>query len=123
MRITIRRWEILLRLLCAAVFLSLGLAHHAPPLAAAITQDADYALPDGSFATLCTQAGEDDRPLKGVLCEVCLLCASAMLPAPATQASLACHASSLLNALPEIAAVIGGSSIPAPRCRAPPVAA
>lgn len=117
----------ILRMLCAMVFLSLGLAPHAPLSAAARPELAEsYRLPDGTFASLCAEhLGEhpDDRPhpAASFACEVCLLAASLLLPTPASESWLLKPAASLFNGPVEQAAISGGLSIPQARSRAPPV--
>lgn len=116
-------WERILRIICAVVFLSLGLAHHAPPVAASAapwTDDA-FLLPDGTMPTLCVGMADHGSHLKPVRCEVCLLCASALLPAPDDVSWLSLHLAFLANPLRQEAAVAGTLSIPSPRSRAPPV--
>ncbi|MBT9370176.1 hypothetical protein [Rhizobium sp. CSW-27] len=116
-------WQKILRIACAMVFLSLGLAHHAPVAAEVrIDQTEAYRLPDGTFASLCTGYGDDWSHLKPVRCEVCMLCASLLLPPPDDQAWLVSETVSLVNPPVERPAVAGSLSIPAPRSRAPPVA-
>lgn len=114
-------WQKILRIVCAMVFLSLGLAHHAPVVAdVRADQTEAYRLPDGTFASLCTGYGEDWSHLKPVRCEVCMLCASLLLPPPDDQAWLVSGVVSVVNPPVERAAVAGSLSIPAPRSRAPP---
>ncbi len=95
-----RAEHVALRIICAAAILFIGFAHR--PLALAqepgpqrpgIPADyGDYALPDGSFASLCITAtddtGSDDNRSdhhhglfdKG--CEACRISASSLLPEP-----------------------------------------
>jgi hypothetical protein len=114
-----------LRILCALVLLSLGLAPHAPPVAAnplAWTDEA-FLLPDGSMPTLCIGMDDQDPHQKPVRCEVCLLSATALLPAPDVASWLSIHLAYLTNPLRQEAAVAGTLSIPSPRSRAPPASA
>ena len=78
-----------LRLFCAALLLSLGLAHR-PVVAAHLLfpdhHSEEYRLPDGSFADICleshTDSQEDQHP-HGVLlglCEACILAGAIILP-------------------------------------------
>lgn len=114
-----------LRMLCAIVLLSLGLAQHAPLIAtnpAPLTDEA-FLLPDGSMPTLCVGMEEHAPRLKPVRCEVCLLSATALLPSPDAAAWLSLHLAYLANPLRQEAAVAGTLSIPSPRSRAPPTIA
>jgi hypothetical protein len=111
-----------LRILCAVVLLSLVFAPHASPLAASVTVlGEEYRLPDGSFPELCEEHRHSDPAHQNVLrCEICLLCASAMLPAPDNGHWLLTKRQVLANPLRQVAAVEETRAIPAPRSRAPP---
>ena len=78
------RTAIWLRILCAALLLSLGFAHkplYVPP--SSNPASSYYALPDGSFAGLCIGDADRGKPGKSWLgCEACRLAASVLLPAP-----------------------------------------
>jgi hypothetical protein len=75
-----------LRILCAALLLSLGFAHkplYAQPSADPVSSY--YVLPDGSFAGLCIDSADRGKPEKswfGGGCDVCRLASSILLPTP-----------------------------------------
>lgn len=109
-------------MLCAVVFLSLGLAHHAPPVVDLAGPLADeYRLPDGSYADLCALADDNHGHQIVPVCEVCLICASALLPPPDEGHWLRASTVVLDNPLRQLAAVTEKRAIPAPRSRAPPI--
>ena len=81
------RTAIWLRIFCAALLLSLGLAHkplHATP--SADPSSSYYLLPDGTFASLCIDNADHGKPAKSWLgsgCDACRLASSVLLPGPA----------------------------------------
>ena len=117
-----------LRILCALVLLSLGLAHQAPSVGlAAIDIDhlETYRLPDGSFASLCVNsvedhAGDDHKGVPRGLCEACLLSASIILPPPDDKGWLLVDRAFLINALSYPDVALGSSDIITARSRGPP---
>ncbi|MDO1583767.1 hypothetical protein [Rhizobium oryzicola] len=112
-----------LRILCALVLLSLGLAHQAPSVGlAAIDIDhlETYRLPDGSFASLCLNSSEDHKAAPSGLCEACLLSASIILPPPDDKGWLLVDRAFLINALSYPDAALGSSNIITARSRGPP---
>jgi hypothetical protein len=131
-----------MRIFCAVVLLSLGFgpgpaqalsveALFVQTLASAQLDDrigtaaADYRLPDGSFAGLCL-AGEDGplarHPHGLPHCEVCLLCASSLLPVADTASWLKTHFAWLRNSAGGSAAVSARAAVGRPRSRGPPMA-
>src|SRR5690349_13385018 len=81
-----RAW---LRILCALLLVSAGLAHQ--PVAAKPLQVQDlaiYVLPDGSVADLCVP-GDDGQPgkVKWHGCEACRIASSILVPAPPVEAA------------------------------------
>jgi hypothetical protein len=115
-----------LRILCATVLLSLGLAHHLPLVVAATSPELaeDYRLPDGSFASLCGGAGDSDHRLApGGLCEACVLAASFILPPPNDVSWLRTERAMLSSALFSRQPVLHGALLPVPRSRGPPILA
>jgi hypothetical protein len=111
-----------LRMVCAVALLSVAFAPHSTPLATpALAFSEAYRLPDGSFADLCEDHGYGDPGHQRVLrCEVCLLCASAMLPAPDSAHWLLTIRRIVDNPLRHPSVVEETRAIPAPRSRAPP---
>lgn len=87
-----RRFNILLRALCAIAFVCIGLAHKPPHVSAQTLSSKDlalYTLPDGTLPVLCLPTddghgghGDGDHGL-GTGCEACRLTAAALLPVPA----------------------------------------
>lgn len=81
--------DILLRILCAALFVIAGLVHGNMSFAAVQQPDLTaYVLPDGTLPELCTTDGADERPVKHVDhdCEACRLAAGILMPLPLDQA-------------------------------------
>lgn len=78
------RW---LRIFCAALLLSLGLAHK-PVLARAapVASTGSYMLPDGSYASICYN-GQTAHPEKAGWqgCEACRLGGDLVVPAPSSE--------------------------------------
>lgn len=87
--------ERILRIVCAALMLSLGFAHkpvNATPVA--IQQDEAYRLPDGTFADICSDHAAGASTVDGhglpahsdvataLFCEACLLASSILVPVP-----------------------------------------
>lgn len=114
----------LLRILCAAVLLSLGFAHQ-PVIAAAplASYDEAYRLPDGTFAEICTEGGHDKVPAARPVCEVCLLAGSIILPQPSDEVWLTRNQAFLFSPLTGEAQVLGRRPLLRPKSRAPPPAA
>lgn len=79
-----------LRILCATLLLSLGLAHK-PVYAQPQSDPASsfYMLPDGSYATICYGGDEGHHPQKAAVygCDFCRIADSVLLPTPADQPS------------------------------------
>jgi hypothetical protein len=82
-----------LRIVCAVLLLSLGLAHkplYAQPSFAPASST--YVLPDGSFAGLCLGDAGQDQPVKSVWygCDACRIASGVLFPMPPAD-----HASAL----------------------------
>ncbi len=113
-----------MRVICAAVLLSLGFAHQAP---ASVLYDAShdataYALPDGSIPALCGETeGHGGKIVIKPGCEVCRLAASILLPKPDDGAWLAANHAFLLNPLGVQAGIFGPRSVGRANSRAPPL--
>ncbi len=112
-----------LRIFCALVFLSLGLAHK--PVHAAVPLESyseEYRLPDGSFADICAEShgGPDDtiRPV----CEICLLASSTILPPPTGGIGIPVEQAYLVNPLPVKSLRFGSTTLARPTSRGPPPA-
>lgn len=71
-----------LRLLCAVLLVALGFAHR--PASAMPGDIAAYALPDGSFPTICIPENGDSKTGKdmGQRCEACRVAGAVALPSP-----------------------------------------
>ena len=112
-----------LRIFCALVFLSLGLAHK--PVHAAAPLEAyseDYRLPDGSFADICAEShGPSDDTTRPV-CEICLLVSSTILPPPAGGIGIPVEQAYLVNPLPVKSLRFGSTALARPTSRGPPPA-
>ena len=121
-----RKAGMLTRMICALGLLVLGLAHQAPQSAAEpLYSSAEYALPDGSFASLCVTVKDDDGkhlPM-GPNCEVCRLAASIILPAPDAAAWLKLDFASFENTLTSDIAALPVRAVARPKSRGPPVLA
>jgi hypothetical protein len=80
-----------LRILCATLLLSLGLAHK--PVYAQPRSDGPasiaYRLPDGTYASICYDGGRGGRPEKVAAygCDFCRIADSLLLPDPASELS------------------------------------
>jgi hypothetical protein len=112
-------WVNALRIVCATVFLSLGLAHHAPARAAMVMGE-EFRLPDGSFAERCGEHADQPAHALPTFCEVCLLSASLLLPPPNDDRWRPGDRSVLANPLFHADIRLSWLSIPMPRSRAPP---
>jgi hypothetical protein len=136
MNTTLASSEKLLRILCAALMLSLGFAHK--PVNAALAApalDEAYRLPDGTFAEICFGHAEgvlvvDGHSVPGhtdiaaaLFCEACLLASSILIPAPDSGSWAKTEFAWLANALRS--EQIFGSTIRIDRAkaRAPPLSA
>lgn len=127
----------LLRILCATLMLSLGLAHKPVPAMAgalAVGFEEAYRLPDGSFAEICEnhagaqasthgggKANHSDMP--SLFCEACLLASSILLPTPDTHSWVRAHFTWLSNTPTLYIAVAQAIDDLRPRARAPPLLA
>lgn len=72
----------ILRIFCAMVFLSVGLAHRTPAAVAANVQSLTYVLPDGTFADLCIDDQGQKHATPIADCDACRLAAAVLLPEP-----------------------------------------
>ena len=114
-------WGKALRIACAMLMLLLGLGHQ--PATAAVQPEAfreAYRLPDGSFASICSEGEHGHPPFPAPRCEVCLLAASVLLPPPDHEAWLPGTGLSLTNPLPLARHVLRADQTLRPRSRAPP---
>jgi hypothetical protein len=121
MKPRIRRAAIILRILCAMVFLSLGFGHRTPTAIAADLQSSVYALPDGTFADLCI---DDDAQSPGTTkghCEACRLAGALILPEPSDQSWLVSHFVSLGRIDLTNSTVRSQHLLDRPRLRGPPL--
>ncbi|TBY03764.1 hypothetical protein [Rhizobium laguerreae] len=126
MRQTGLKATLFLRMLCALSLALLGLAHQAPQAVASEGYDAAaYALPDGTFASLCITVKDADGKTVAFKsnCEACRLSASVILPTPDAGSWLERKFASLINVPIETSAVAGASAVIRPNSRAPPVLA
>ncbi|OWV75109.1 hypothetical protein ATY76_25215 [Rhizobium sp. R339] len=124
MRQTGLKATLFLRMLCALSLLFLGVAHRPPQALASEGYDAAaYMLPDGTFASLCVTAKDDDGKTVAFKpnCEVCRLSASVILRTPDAGSWLGRKVASLVNAPIETAAVAGASAVSRANSRAPPI--
>lgn len=71
-----------LRLFCAVLLVALGFAHR--PVSAMPRDISAYALPDGSFPTICIPENGDSRTGKDMSqrCEACRVAGAVALPSP-----------------------------------------
>lgn len=116
---------IAVRLLCAIGLLMLGLAHHAALApAAAAYNSAEFALPDGTYASLCITSDDDrgKQPLPAN-CEVCRLAASVILPMPDQDGWLRSDMASVFNPPMPPAETLSKSPTEGPKSRGPPALA
>lgn len=116
----------LTRIVCALGMLLLGLGHQLPRLGAEPLYNAtEYALPDGSFASLCVTVKDDEgkRIPMGPNCEVCRLAASIILPSPDSGAWLPLRFASFENVLTDDAPGLSAALLEQPKSRGPPVLA
>ena len=128
--------ETFLRIICAALMLSLGFAHkpiNAAPMTA--VQDEAYRLPDGTFAEICfghaggvTSVGGHGLPghpdiAASLFCEACLLSSSILIPAPDAGSWLRTEFSWLVNTLTSEHAFDEVSRTDRAKARAPPLTA
>ena len=85
MRNPVGSFGIWMRVACAVLLLSLGMAHKPVYAQSAVSPaDAAYRLPDGSFAMLCFGGGADRGKSKsaGRGCEACRIASGTLLPSP-----------------------------------------
>lgn len=127
-------WTRLLRIVCAALMLSLGFAHKPVSAIAAPTTALDdiYRLPDGSFAEICeahSDANAVHLPGKpdhsgnvSLFCEACLLASSILIPTPDVNSWVKAEFAWLDNAPLIQTAQIYEIDYQRPKARAPPVA-
>lgn len=111
----------ILRIVCAMVFLSVGLAHRTPAAVAANVQSLAYVLPDGTFADLCIadQGQKHATPIAD--CDACRLAGAVLLPEPPGASWLIDRFASLVSMAPPES--VNGSShlLERPRLRGPPL--
>lgn len=113
--------QMILRLFCAMVFLSVGFGHRMPTAFAAVEQSAAYELPDGTFADLCTiDSGQKTATPLGD-CEACRLAAAVTLPSPCDESWLISRMASVGQIVPTEARIRSGHLLDRPRLRGPPL--
>lgn len=111
----------ILRILCALVFLSVGFAHRTPAAIANDVQSSAYVLPDGTFADLCI-ADQGQKRIKPMAdCEACRLADAILLPEPSAQSWLLSQFASLGEVAPVETAIRSGHLLDRPRLRGPPL--
>jgi hypothetical protein len=113
----------ILRILCAMVFLSVGFAHRTPAAIATEVLSVAYSLPDGTFADLCiADQGQKHADASGD-CEACRLAGAVVLPPPTDQAWLLSTFASLGKVTPLEPPVCSAYALDRPRLRGPPLSA
>ncbi|MDS7596960.1 hypothetical protein [Agrobacterium tumefaciens] len=126
----------MLRIVCAALMLSLGFAHK--PFAAPPPQpvlDEAYRMPDGTFAEICF-GHDDEGSAVGhapgdaghsgdaiLFCEACLLASSILIPCPDAESWLKTDFVWLENRLSAEWRFLGLRSLEKPKARGPPILA
>lgn len=112
-----------LRILCAALLLSLGLAHK-PVYAKPQSDPASnfYVLPDGTFASICYGGGQGHHPKKALDygCDLCRLADGVLLPAPAADPARLLSEYRELDILRRLAALYPQPVRPGAPVRGPP---
>lgn len=121
MRSKTRPAMMILRIVCAMVFLSLGFGHRAPVAVAADPQSFAYMLPDGSFADLCIADHGRNHTKPTGECEACRLAGAVLLPPPSDQSFLIGQFATLGEIVPTESTVRSGHLLDRPRLRGPPL--
>ncbi|THV25349.1 hypothetical protein [Peteryoungia ipomoeae] len=121
MKPKVKTAQMILRLFCAMVFLSVGFAHRTPAAIASESQSSAYVLPDGTFAGLCAAHLDHEQSKPANDCQACRLAGSVILPPPSDDSWLL----QSLNSLGPVVAVEAGILIQhlldRPRLRGPPL--
>lgn len=115
--------QMILRLLCAMVFLSVGFGHRMPAAIAADAQSTAYELPDGTFADLCSVVPDHKRANPLGDCEACRLAGAVILPPPSAEAWLVTRVASRSQLLPIETNSRSRHLLDRPRLRGPPLSA
>jgi len=112
-----------LRILCATLLLSLGLAHK-PVYAQPQSDPASrfYQLPDGTFATICYggDQGHHQQKAGGYGCDACRIADGVLLPAPAVEPSALLSGHCDLDAQSWVGALRPAPAWPGAPVRGPP---
>jgi hypothetical protein len=110
----------ILRFICAMVFLSVGFAHRIPVALSADSPAVAYSLPDGSFADLCIadQGRKQMNPAGD--CEACRLAGAVILPTPCDRSWLVRHFVSLGPIVSVALTIRSQHLLDRPRLRGPP---
>ena len=113
-----------LRILCATLLLSLGLAHkpvYAQPQADPASSF--YLLPDGTYATICYGGDQGHHPQKAATygCDICRIADSVLLPQPAAEPAPSLTACCELDSPSWVAAVDLAPARPGAPVRGPPL--
>ncbi|WP_051558753.1 hypothetical protein [Allorhizobium undicola] len=116
-----------LRIFCALVLLTLGLAHRPPPALADLQLSLALQLPDGSFSDLCLGdhgLADGHGDAAGLVpCDACILAASTVLPTAPDEALDRPYAGEFDNSFFSRFSLPDGGAWVEPRSRGPPVSA
>lgn len=121
MKPKVKTVQMILRLFCAMVFLSVGFGHRMPAAVAADAQAAAYELPDGTFADLCSVVPDHKRANPFGDCEACRLASAVTLPSPCDESWLISRMASVGQIVPTEARIRSGHLLDRPRLRGPPL--
>lgn len=111
----------ILRILCAMVFLSAGFGHRTPAAMATDVQSIAYVLPDGSFADLCIADQGQKHAMSTSDCEACRLSSAVLLPEPSDQSWLIARFASHVIVAPSESVNRSRHRLERPRMRGPPL--
>lgn len=113
--------QVVLRMFCAVILLSVGFAHRMPMAFATDSQSQAYALPDGTFADLCS-VSPGQKPAKPLAdCEACRLTAAVTLPVPCDESWLISRVASVRQTVPCETPIRSGHRLDRLRLRGPPL--
>ncbi|RKE84949.1 hypothetical protein DFO46_1731 [Rhizobium sp. AG855] len=123
MKPTRKTATMILRILCAMVFLSVGFAHRMPTATAREALSVAYSLPDGTFADLCIADDAKKHANPSGDCEACRLAGAILLPSPPDHAWLLSSFASLGAVKAPEPPVRSAHLLDRPRLRGPPLSA